>query len=45
MILYIQNMCEMLDEIEVEHLRMALARARKAMQEPIQEEKLQAAVA
>ncbi|SHO45511.1 hypothetical protein NSIN_20685 [Nitrosotalea sinensis] len=38
-------MCEMLDEIEVEYMRMALSRARKAMQQPIQEEKLQTAVA
>lgn len=45
MILYMQNMCEMLDEIEVEHLRMALAKARKVMQEPVQQEKLQTAVA
>lgn len=30
-------MCEMIDEMEIEHLRMALARARKAMQEPIKE--------
>lgn len=38
-------MCEMLDEIEIEHLRMVLARARKEMQQPLLEEKLQAAVA
>jgi hypothetical protein len=38
-------MCEMIDEIEVEHLRMALARARKAMPQPTQKEKLQTAVA
>ncbi len=33
-------MCEMIDDIEIEHLRMALARARKEMQEPINEERL-----
>ena len=33
-------MCEMIDEIELEHLRMALARARKEMQEPVKEESL-----
>ena len=33
-------MCEMIDEIEIEHLRMALARARKEIQEPIKEESL-----
>lgn len=33
-------MCEMIDEIEIEHLRIALARARKEMQEPIKEEPL-----
>lgn len=33
-------MCEMIDEIEIEHLRMALARARKEMQEPVKEESL-----
>lgn len=38
-------MCEMIDEIEIEQLRMALARARKDLQEPEREEKLQAAVA
>lgn len=32
-------MCEMLDEIEIEHLRMALARARKELQ-PEQEKPL-----
>lgn len=31
-------MCEMIDEIEIEHLRMALARARKEAN-PQQEEK------
>ena len=31
-------MCEMIDEIEIEHLRIVLARARKEMQEPIKEE-------
>jgi hypothetical protein len=30
-------MCEMIDDIEVEHIRMALARARKEMQEPTKE--------
>jgi hypothetical protein len=35
-------MCEMIDEIEIEHLRMVLARARKEMQEPIKEEPLAA---
>ena len=35
-------MCEMIDEIEIEHLRMVLARARKEMQEPIKEEPLTA---
>lgn len=30
-------MCEMIDDMEIEHLRMALARARKAMQEPAKE--------
>ena len=33
-------MCEMIDNIEIEHLRMALARARKEMREPIKEESL-----
>ncbi len=33
-------MCEMMDEIEVEQLRMALARARKEIQEPVQEKPL-----
>lgn len=33
-------MCEMIDEIEIEHLRMALARARKELQQPEQEETL-----
>ena len=34
-------MCEMMDEIEVEHLRMALARARKEIKaEPVEEEPL-----
>jgi hypothetical protein len=28
----------MIDEIEIEHLRMALARARKEREEPIKEE-------
>ena len=35
-------MCEMIDEIEIEHLRMALARARKEIQEPVQEKPLAA---
>ncbi|CUR52324.1 protein of unknown function [Nitrosotalea devaniterrae] len=30
-------MCEMMDEIEVEQLRMVLARARKEMQAPEKE--------
>ncbi len=33
-------MCEMMDEIEIEHLRMALAKARKELQEPVKEEPL-----
>jgi hypothetical protein len=33
-------MCEMIDDIEIEHLRMALARARRTMQEPIKGEPL-----
>lgn len=34
-------MCEMMDEIEIEHLRMVLARARKEIQtEPVAEEPL-----
>ena len=33
-------MCEMIDEIEIEHLRMVLARARKEMQEPVNDEPL-----
>ena len=34
-------MCEMMDEIEIEHIRMALARARKEMrEEPVEEEPL-----
>lgn len=37
-------MCEMMDEIEIEHLRMALARARKEIKtEPIEEQPLVAA--
>ncbi len=35
-------MCEMIDEIEIEHLRMALSRARKATQEPAQEKQIAA---
>lgn len=35
-------MCEMIDEIEIEHLRMALSRARKEMQESVQEKPLAA---
>lgn len=33
-------MCEMINEIEIEHLRMVLARARKEMQEPVKDESL-----
>lgn len=33
-------MCEMIDEIEIEHLRMALARARKETQESSQEKQI-----
>ena len=33
-------MCEMIDEIEIEHLRMVLARARKEMQDPVKDEPL-----
>ncbi len=33
-------MCEMLDEIEIEHLRMALAKARKELQQPEEEKPL-----
>ncbi len=37
-------MCEMIDEIEIEHMRMALAKARKEMREtPMEEEPLVAA--
>ena len=38
-------MCEMIDEIEIEHLRMALARARKEINPQPEEEKPIAAVA
>ena len=38
-------MCEMIDEIEIEHLRMALARARKETNPQLEEEKPLAAVA
>jgi hypothetical protein len=38
-------MCEMIDEIEIEHLRMALTRARKETNPPPEEEKPLAAVA
>ncbi len=38
-------MCEMIDEMEIEHLRRALSRARKEMQEPVKEESLVSAVA
>lgn len=38
-------MCEMMDEIEIEHLRMALARARKEMREEPEEEQPLVAVA
>ncbi len=37
-------MCEMIDEIEIEHLRMALAKARKE-QESVKEEEPLVAVA
>lgn len=38
-------MCEMMDDIEIEHLRMALAKARKEMrEEPAQEEPLTVSV-
>ena len=33
-------MCEIIDEIGIEHLRMALARARKELQVPVIEEPL-----
>jgi hypothetical protein len=33
-------MCEMIDEIEIEHLRMALTRAKKELREPVREEPL-----
>ncbi len=37
-------MCEMIDEIEIEHLRMVLARARKELhEEPVEEAPLVAA--
>lgn len=32
----------MIDEIEIEHLRMALAKARKQVEEPVTEEPLAA---
>jgi hypothetical protein len=38
-------MCEMIDEIEIEHLRMVLARARKEMYEEHSEEEPPVAVA
>ena len=38
-------MCEMIDEIEIEHLRMALARARKEANPQAEEEKPLTAVA
>jgi len=39
-------MCEMMDEIEIEHLRMALAKARKELRaEPVAEEEPRVAVA
>ncbi len=39
-------MCEMIDEIEIEHLRMVLARARKELrEEPVKEEEPLVAVA
>lgn len=37
-------MCEMIDEVEIEHLRMALARAKKEINEPAQEEEPLAAI-
>ena len=33
-------MCEFIDDMEIEHFRMALARARKEMQEQLHEERL-----
>ena len=30
-------MCEMMDEIEIEHMRMALARARKEASKPVEQ--------
>lgn len=45
MITQISCMCEMIDEIEIEHLRMALARARKETNPQPGEEKPLAAVA
>jgi len=41
----INFMCEMIDEIEIEHLRMALARARKETNPQPEEEKPLAVVA
>ena len=38
-------MCEMMDEIEIEHLRMALARARRENRQEPEEEKPLAAMA
>lgn len=38
-------MCEMIDDIEIEHLRMALARARKEMREEQVEEEPRIAIA
>ena len=38
-------MCEMIDEIEIGHLRIVLARARKELQEPIKEDVPLAAIA
>ena len=34
------NMCEMIDNIEIEYLRMALARARKEMEKSVKAESL-----
>lgn len=41
----INPMCELIDEIEIEHLRMALARARKETDPQLEEEKPLAALA
>ncbi|WP_218584718.1 hypothetical protein, partial [Candidatus Nitrosotalea sp. TS] len=44
-ILVFAFMCEMIDDIEIEHLRMALARARKEMHEEQVEEEPRIAIA